>query len=168
MSTSWNPCRRASRRLVRVLSGLALAAGLSACGESARLTVAEGTGPDPALPAPTRTLIPTVDIAPAVGWPGGGAPTPVPGFAVTAFATGLDHPRWLEVLPNGDVLVAETNAPERPKDAKGLKGLAMKTVMTVAGAAVPSPDRITLLRDADRPGGAQGRPSIDRAVSERD
>jgi glucose/arabinose dehydrogenase len=79
------------------------------------------------------------------------------GFKVTAFAKGLDHPRWLYTLPNGDVLVAETNAPPRPDDAKGLKGVAMKQVQKKAGAGVPSANRITLLRDADGDGVAETR-----------
>jgi glucose/arabinose dehydrogenase len=72
-------------------------------------------------------------------------------------ATELDHPRWLYVLPNGDVLVAETNAPERPEDSKGLKGFAMKKTMEKAGAGVPSANRITLLRDADGDGTVETR-----------
>ncbi len=68
-------------------------------------------GRSPALPPPARALIPTVHIAPALGWPVGKQPTALPGLQVTALATGLDHPRWLLVLPNGDLLVAESNAP---------------------------------------------------------
>ena len=71
-----------------------------------------GVGPNPQLPAPEKNkLIPTVDIAKAVGWPQGVQPKAPPGFRVTALATGLEHPRWVYVLPNGDVLVAESNAP---------------------------------------------------------
>src|SRR5690606_28402837 len=80
--------------------------GLVGCGGAARLSVADGTGPDPVLPAPVRSPIPVVDIAPAEGWPEGRTPRAAPGLAVAAFAAGLDHPRWLYVLPNGDVLVA--------------------------------------------------------------
>jgi glucose/arabinose dehydrogenase len=82
---------------------------------------------------------------------------PGKGLTVEAYATGLDHPRWIYVLPNGDVLVAETNAPPRPEDQKGVRGWFMKRVMTRAGAAVPSANRITLLRDADRDGKAETR-----------
>ncbi|MEA3193642.1 MAG: hypothetical protein QOD26_1975 [Betaproteobacteria bacterium] len=114
-------------------------------------------GGDPSLPQPTKTLIPTVKIAPAKGWPEGTMPTAAAGGAVTPFAKGLDHPRWVYVLPNGDVLVAETNAPERPEEGKGIKGRAMKSVMKRAGAAVPSANRITLLRDADGDGVAEMR-----------
>jgi glucose/arabinose dehydrogenase len=137
---------------------LAIAAfGLAACGEHARLPVAAGVGPDPALPAPQQTLIPTVNIAPAKGWTGGATPVAAPGLAVTAFADGLDHPRWLYVLPNGDVLVAETNAPPRPATSRGLKGWVMTLIMKRAGAGVPSADRITLLRDADGDGVVETR-----------
>jgi glucose/arabinose dehydrogenase len=134
---------------------LTLAAVLVACGETAVLKVAEGTGPSPELPAPNKTLLPTVNIAPAVGWSDGAKPTAAPGTQVAAFAEGLDHPRWLYVLPNGDVLVAETNAPPKPDDSKGLRGWVMKKVMGRAGATVPSANRITLLRDSNHDGVAE-------------
>ncbi|MEN2393157.1 PQQ-dependent sugar dehydrogenase [Pseudomonas halotolerans] len=136
---------------------VALAAGLVACGESSTLQVSDGTGPSPKLPEPNKTLIPTVNIAEAVGWPDGAKPTPAQGLQVGAFAEGLDHPRWLYVLPNGDVLVAETNAPPKPDDAKGIRGWVMEKVMGRAGAGVPSPNRITLLRDANHDGIAETR-----------
>jgi len=136
---------------------IALAGGLTACGESSSLQVSDGTGPSPKLPEPNKTLIPTVNIAPAIGWPAGAKPTPAAGTQVAAFAENLDHPRWLYVLPNGDVLVAETNAPPKPDDGKGIRGWVMKKVMGRAGAGVPSPNRITLLRDADHDGVAETR-----------
>jgi glucose/arabinose dehydrogenase len=136
---------------------LAVAGGLAACGESSSLQVSDGTGPSPKLPEPNKTLIPTVNIAPAIGWPEGGKPTAAAGTQVAAFAEGLDHPRWLYVLPNGDVLVAETNAPPKPDDSSGIRGWVMKKVMGKAGAGVPSPNRITLLRDADHDGVAETR-----------
>ncbi|UST86617.1 PQQ-dependent sugar dehydrogenase [Pseudomonas siliginis] len=136
---------------------IAVAGGLAACGETSRLQVSDGTGPSPKLPEPNKTLIPTVNIAPAVGWPDGAKPTAAAGTQVAAFAEGLDHPRWLYVLPNGDVLVAETNAPPKPDDSKGIRGWVMKKVMGKAGAGVPSPNRITLLRDADHDGVAETR-----------
>ncbi len=125
---------------------------LAACGDTALLQVSAGTGPQPTLPAANRTLIPTVNIAPAVGWPTGITPVAAPGTRVLAYASGLDHPRWLLALPNGDVLVAETNAPPKPDDAKGIKGWVMGLVMKRAGAKTPSADRITLLRDTDGDG----------------
>ncbi|MCU1762080.1 sorbosone dehydrogenase family protein [Pseudomonas sp. 14P_8.1_Bac3] len=136
---------------------IALAGGLAACGETSSLQVSDGTGPSPKLPEPNKTLIPTVNIAPAIGWPDGIKPTAAEGTQVAAFAEGLDHPRWLYVLPNGDVLVAETNAPPKPDDGKGVKGWVMKKVMGRAGAGVPSPNRITLLRDKDHDGIAETR-----------
>jgi len=130
---------------------------LAACAEVAQLTVAAGTGPRPELPPPRTSLIPTVNIAPAKGWPAGTMPQAAADLRVSAFASGLDHPRWLCVLPNGDVLVAETNAPPKPDDGKGLKGWVMGLVMKRAGAAVPSANRVTLLRDTDGDGIADQR-----------
>lgn len=137
---------------------LCLALAVAACGETARLSVRAGSGPDPVLPAPRITLVPTVKIATAVGWPAQATPVPADGLAVNAFARGLAHPRWLHVLPNGDVLVAETNRPPTPNPPENpLKAMAMAAAMKKAGAAVPSPDRITLLRDADGDGVAELR-----------
>jgi glucose/arabinose dehydrogenase len=130
---------------------------LTGCGDVARLPVAAGFGAQPTLPPPATSLIPTVNIAPAKGWAAGAAPQSAPGTRVAAFATGLDHPRWLCVLPNGDVLVAETNAPPKPDDGHGIKGWVMGLVMKRAGAAVPSANRITLLRDTDGDGIADQR-----------
>jgi len=125
---------------------------LAACSETATLPFSAGTGPAPVLPAPQQRLLPTLKIAPAVGWPAGMSPKTAPGLHVTLFAKNLDHPRWLYVLPNGDVLVAESNAPPKPDDAQGIKGWIMGKVMQRAGASTPSADRITLLRDSDGDG----------------
>lgn len=119
--------------------------------------MAAGTGPAPQLPPPAETLLPTLDVASAEGWPAGAAPIPAIGLEVSAFASGLDHPRWLHVLPNGDVLVAETAAPPQPKLDDSIKGFFMKLFMKKAGSAVPSANRITLLRDADGDGIAEVR-----------
>ena len=100
-------------------------------------------------------MIPTVQVAVAKGWPAGAKPATAPGVSVAPFATGLNHPRWLCVLPNGDVLVAETNAPPKPDDAKGIRGKVMKAVMGKAGAAAPTANRIVLLRDANGDGIAE-------------
>jgi glucose/arabinose dehydrogenase len=134
-----------------------LAAGTVGCGASARLPIAAGTGPAPSLPAPSTSLIPVINVVDAKGWPLDAKPVSAPGTAVTAFVRDLHHPRWLYVLPNGDVLVAETNAPKRPDDNKGLKGWFFKHYQKKAGGAVPSPNRITLLRDADSDGVAETR-----------
>ncbi|WP_413705416.1 PQQ-dependent sugar dehydrogenase [Pseudomonas sp. Pseusp16] len=136
---------------------IALSGGLAACSETSRLQVSDGTGPSPRLPEPNKTLIPTVNIAPAIGWPQGAKPVAATGTQVAAFAEDLDHPRWLYVLPNGDVLVAETSAPAKPEDGKSVRGWVMKKVMGRAGARVPSANRITLLRDKDHDGVAETR-----------
>lgn len=140
--------------LVTLAAILALFAG---CAGPADEPVSIGYGPQPILPPPDATLIPTVNIATATGWPEGRRPTPAPGLAVQAFADDLDHPRWLYRLPNGDVLVAETNAPPRPQDATGIRGFFQKRIMKKAGAATPSANRITILRDADGDGVAEIR-----------
>ncbi len=130
---------------------------LVACGDTALLPPEAGMGANPTLPQPKKTLFPTVHIAPAQGWPEGVMPTPMAGLEVTALAAGLEHPRWVYVLPNGDVLVAESNAPPKPEDGKGIRGWIMKKVMGRAGAGAPTANRITLLRDADGDGKAETR-----------
>jgi glucose/arabinose dehydrogenase len=150
----------AKRIPFQLVQGCALVAalvGLAACASSARLPVSAGTGPSPNLPPPDKALIPLVHVVKAKGWPEDDRPVAADGTAVAAFAEGLDHPRWLYVLPNGDVLVAETNAPERPKDNRGIKGFFFKHFQKKAGGAVPSANRITLLRDADGDGVAETR-----------
>jgi glucose/arabinose dehydrogenase len=134
--------------------------GLGGCTEMATQSERAGTGPTPILPPPHPTLIPTFNIAKATGWPAGATPVSAPGLVVTAYAAGLDHPRWLYVLPNGDVLVAETNGPPRPDDARGIRGWAMKQLTNRAGAGVPSANRITLLRDQDGDGVAETRSTL--------
>lgn len=116
-----------------------------------------GFGPQPALPAPDKQLIPTVNVAPVQRWTAAQRPVVAAGLAIHAYAHDLDHPRWLYVLPNGDVLVAETNAPPKPDDSKGIKGAIMQMQMKKAGAATPSANRITLLRGTDGNGVAQTR-----------
>jgi glucose/arabinose dehydrogenase len=140
---------------LRTLAAAGFALALGACAERAGLPIEAGYGPDPVLPPPERSLIPTLDVAPAEGWQDGAAPTPAAGLAVTAFAADLDHPRWLYVLPNGDVLVAETNGPK--KEDPGFRDRIMQRVKQRAGGAVPSAERITLLRDADGDGVAELR-----------
>jgi glucose/arabinose dehydrogenase len=92
-----------------------------ACADQAQLPVSAGIGPDPQLPEPEPELIPTVNTAEAIGWQEGQSPSAADGMQVQAFAEDLDHPRWLYVLPNGDVLVAESNAPERPEHDDGIR-----------------------------------------------
>jgi len=143
-------------RLVPLFAAAALLAG---CGDTARLPESAGIGAEPQLPPPVKRLVPTVQIAPAEGWPGQAQPLAPAGFRVTALARGLAHPRWLYVLPNGDVLVAESNKPAPPagQEDRGLKAWFAKHIMRRAGAGVPSADRITLLRDADGDGHAELR-----------
>jgi glucose/arabinose dehydrogenase len=136
---------------------LALLAGVAGCGRAAQFSVSSGFGPDPELPPPERRLIPTVKVVTAKGWELNEKPVAAEGTEVTAFAQSLDHPRWLYVLPNGDMLVAETNAPPRSDDAKGIKGWFFKYFQKKAGGAVPSANRISLLRDADGDGVAETR-----------
>ena len=141
--------------IVVVLGG---GAGLLFACESARVEAAAGYGPRPELPAPNPTLLTTVNIARAVGWQQGALPTPAPGLAVTAFATGLAHPRNVIVLSNGDVLAVESDAPPKPEDSRGIRGQVMALLMARSGSGrEPSANRITLLRDADGDGVAELR-----------
>ncbi|MDI9238223.1 sorbosone dehydrogenase family protein [Lysobacter sp. LF1] len=130
---------------------------LAGCGGQATLRSGEDTGPRPVIATPSQGVFPTVNVATATGWANGETPTPAAGLSVVAFATGLDHPRWLYVLPNGDVLVAESNAPPGKRGIGGIKGKVMGSLMKKAGSGVPSANRITLLRDADGDGVAETR-----------
>ena len=147
MTSTGSTLREAARALCALLPAVLLVA----C-DGSSAPVEQTYGPNPELPAPDTSLIPTVNIAPAVGWANGEQPVAAQGFAVNAFATGLDHPRWIYTLPNGDVLVAESFAPPRPDDYKGLKGWVSKRVLKRAGAAGTSANRISLLRDTNADG----------------
>lgn len=133
----------------------ALLLTMTGCTMPSKSPINDSYGSQPHLPKPHSSLLPTVNIAPAKGWPEGKMPTPATGLKVQAFAKGLQHPRWLYVLPNGDVLVAETDAPPKPDDSKGIKGKIMKWVMQRAGSSHPSANRITLLRDSNGDGVAE-------------
>ena len=156
MNPRLNSAKSQPRYFTTLIVGAVLSV-LAACAETASMPITASSGPNPTLPPPTKSLIPTVNIAPAKGWPAGVMPQSPPGTKVTALARDLDHPRWVYVLPNGDVLVAESNAPPKPDAAKGIKGWAMKLVMKRAGAGVPSANRITLLRDTNGDGVADVR-----------
>ena len=144
---------RGARRLLAPVFALCVAV---ACSHGETLPAEAGYGPHPTLPPPDSSLVPTVEVAKARGWPEGRMPQPGVGFEVAAFARELDHPRWLYVLPNGDVLVAETNGPPS-EGGGGVRGWLMQRMKQRAGSAVPSANRITLLRDADGDGSAELR-----------
>jgi glucose/arabinose dehydrogenase len=150
---------------ILIIAGLlivALAAGLffTVRNQRARLDITAGQGTKPNLESVHTGLVPLVHVAKAVGWKTGEMPMPAAGLKVQPFATGLDHPRWLLALPNGDVLVAETNAPPKPDDNKGIKAKVQGLVMSRAGAGTKSPNRITLLRDKDGDGIAESRSTL--------
>jgi len=142
-----------TRRIIIAVASLML----SACGGAARLSVPDGTGSQPKIPPPHHSALPTVNVVKARSWPADAEPIAAQGLTVTAFARGLDHPRWVYVLPNGDVLVAETYAPTRPDDNKGVKGWFFDHFQKEAGGGVPSANQITLLRDSDGDGIAETR-----------
>jgi glucose/arabinose dehydrogenase len=150
--------RPAAQLLAATALALTLPLILAACGDSSKLPDQASTGPNPTIPEPTKTLFPTVNVAKSSIWPEGAKPTAATGLEVKAFAQGLDHPRWVYVLPNGDVLVAESNAPKYPKQGVGgPKVWAEQLALWWAGARVPSANRITLLRDKDGDGVAETR-----------
>ncbi|MFM0115295.1 PQQ-dependent sugar dehydrogenase [Paraburkholderia nemoris] len=141
------------RLLYRLTASLVLP--LAACALGPSSSSDTGFGSSPAMPAPQSTFIPMVNIAPVQARPAGFVPTAPNGFSVTEFAGGLAHPRWLYTLPNGDVLVAESDAPKEHDEGSGIFGWIRRQVMKRAGAGVTSPDRIVLLRDAIGSGIAQ-------------
>lgn len=138
------------------ISSTLLALALSGCSQPAKLPESAGYGPNPDLSSYQTGVLPTVNVAKAVGWQEGKKPVSAPGTNVVAFAKDLQHPRWLYELPNGDILVAETNHHEKSKgfDLKGwIAGIFMKD----GGAGAESFNRITLLRDTDGDGVADQR-----------
>src|SRR5262252_8839638 len=147
-------CGRRAERSCRMQASIPLFALAAALG-AITLPDSAGFGPRPTLPEPQQKTIPTVNIAPAKPWQGDDHPQAAKGFAVNAFARDLAHPRMLYVLPNGDVLVAETDTPDKPEDYKGIKGTVMKNVQRRAGSGHGSANRLMLLRDADGDGVAE-------------
>jgi glucose/arabinose dehydrogenase len=141
---------------IRIASATLAVAVITACAGPARLPVSAGIGQSPEILPPQKSLLPTVKVKAARGWAAGATPTAAPGLMVSAFAMNLEHPRFVYVLPNGDALVAESNGPPRPEDDPGgIRGWFMKRMFKKAGAAVPSPNKIVLLRDADGDGVAE-------------
>ncbi|HEX5499429.1 MAG TPA: hypothetical protein VFX03_09390, partial [Thermomicrobiales bacterium] len=127
-------------------------------GDRADLSVADVTGTDPTLAEPNAQTIPTVGVASPVGWAANEAPGAAPGLVVNRFATGLEHPRIMYALPNGDILVSETNSPpSRVIAGGGLTNLVARYLFRKAGADVPSPNKLVLLRDANGDGVAETR-----------
>lgn len=143
------------RKHILIVLGLLLLVGAGivtwlAWPDTAQLPVNQVVGRQPTITAPRQQTIPTVKVAKAVGWQAGAKPSVAPGLRIEEFAGGLDHPRWLYRLPNGDVLVAETNSP--PRKGGGIVQKVMNVLLGRAGAGVPSANRITLLRDANGDG----------------
>jgi glucose/arabinose dehydrogenase len=137
-------------------------ASLSACAQQTTVSqqanaggYAPGFGPNPTLPEPEHSLIPTLNVAKAEAWPKGTHPSPAAGLAAAPYASGLDHPRWLYVLPNGDVLVAESNKPGNAPKESGIKAKVQGMAQKKAGAGVESPNKIILLRGVKADGTAE-------------
>jgi glucose/arabinose dehydrogenase len=139
------------------LPAIGAALFVAACSSPGSNDPLVGFGPDPALPKPQHRLIPNIGAPDVVRWSAGAAPTAPSGFVVTRFAEGLQHPRWLLVLPNGDVLAAESAGPpsEVGKTNTGIRAWVQDMLMKKVGSKVPSPDRIMLLRDGDGDGVAE-------------
>jgi glucose/arabinose dehydrogenase len=140
-----------------VARGVALIGGAAI--QMRKLTTASpepAWGNAPTIPAAkSQGAVPTLKMPAARGWRPGQTPVPAPGLKVNAFATDLDHPRWIEVLPNGDVLVAESTSLDRP--ARSVLDYAMVSTMRRAAAMGTSANRIMLLRDMDKDGVAETR-----------
>lgn len=129
---------------------------LAGCGDESTLPKGADSGATPVLAEPAEQTLPTVNVAPAIGWKDGGTPAATTGLTVTPFARDLNHPRSILVLPNGDVLVAESSAPPK-EQGFGLQSWMMGVMMKRAGSSVPSANRVLLLRDSDGDGIADAR-----------
>ncbi|MEO5973346.1 MAG: sorbosone dehydrogenase family protein [Sphingomicrobium sp.] len=148
------------RRIHFAPCAIAAVFALTACGETSEQDFSASTGPDPTIGKPRRTTLPTVDIADAKGWPAGTKPVVAAGLQVNQFAGGLEHPRWLLTLPNGDVLAALSDSPGTDKTGGLIKGTIQAKLMNKAGSGNPSADIIMLLRDADGDGVAETRTKL--------
>lgn len=144
-------------RVLKIAIAITALSVLAGCGETAKLPASAGYGPNPTLPEPDATLIPTINISKVVGWKDGAMPKAAPGLAVNAFAKGLESPRRVYVLPNGDVLAAESDAPPQPDEGKGFRGFVQTLLFSSAGSHKGSPNKIILLRDTNGDGVADTR-----------
>jgi glucose/arabinose dehydrogenase len=149
--------KRIGITLLVLLLVLAVAIWWVLRGEPAQYSVEEVSGEDPVLAQPDAQTVPTVKVFKPVGWEDGETPEAAEGLAVNRFAEGLEHPRIIYPLPNGDVLVSESNAPERVVAGGWLTNLVAGFLFRKAGAGEPSPDKLVLLRDADGDGSAEAR-----------
>ena len=138
--------------VILVLGGLAW---YFLSGDTARLNERDVQGPSPVITEPRAEMFPTINVAEVAGWQDGETPVAAQGLTVTRYADKLDHPRSMLRLPNGDMLVAETNSP--PRENKGIEGWIMRNLMNRAGAGSVSANRISLLRDNDGDGVAEFR-----------
>ena len=145
-------CTRTMFRYVLAVSTLSFALLGCQTVEPGDPDMAYGWGPAPLLKPPKPQTLPVMKLSKAVGWKPGETPTPTEGYDVQAFAQGLDHPRWLHALPNGDILVAETDAPQMSSRRSNVLAWVAKRIMRFTGSGYPSADRITLLRDTDQDG----------------
>ena len=144
-----------------VVLAIAVAVFFVTRGDTADLTVDEVAGTDPTLQEPEAETIPTVKIAEPVGWAANEAPSAAEGLTVMRFAEGLDHPRVIHTLPNGDVLVTLTRAPASEGDGGfSITNFIAGLLFEKAGAAGSSPDELVLLRDADGDGRAEQRATL--------
>jgi glucose/arabinose dehydrogenase len=140
-----------------LLLSLTIPIAIVACSQPSKQDVGQTQGPNPQLGEPQQKAIPTVNVAKGEGWPAGTMPTPADGLKVNEFAGDLTHPRWLLVLPNGDLLAAESDSPGTDQSGGSIKGQIQKLLMKKAGSNHGSANRISLLRDADGDGIAEMR-----------
>lgn len=148
--------RKLLSRLGLPLAILLLFIGWVWYGNPSEHTTDETSGKNPLLVEADTEAIPSISLARTIGWDKGETPVAAKGLVVTRFADGLDHPRTMLTLPNGDVLVAETGAPSAPV-SDGVMGFFASIAMKFVGAKIASPNRIVLLRDADGDGKAESR-----------
>tara|TARA_B100000678_G_scaffold160729_1_gene134366 strand:+ start:7796 stop:9259 length:1464 start_codon:yes stop_codon:yes gene_type:complete len=146
--------------LLVILVIAAIGIALLMRGSPATLSVDEVSGTDPTLAEPDEGLFPTIKVAEPVGWAKGEVPEAAKGLQVQRFAEGLDHPRIMYRLPNGDILVTLTNSPRR--EGGGIEGFIAKRMMNKAGAGVPSPNELVLLRDTN----GDGRADVKKVLRE--